>query len=60
MTESIDPSELLIGYNKFIAYRASMIIANKKYRNSAAGKASSFRNHKIWCDNHKDDLEYKK
>ena len=60
MTESVDISEIIIGYDKFLAMRARQKVANQKYRSTDYGKKKTNEMHKIWCDKRKDDLEYKK
>jgi hypothetical protein len=60
MTEFADATEMLIGYTKFLAVRAGMSLANRKYRATEHGKEKTRIMHRLWCENHKDDLEYKK
>jgi HEPN domain-containing protein len=60
MTESIEHTELLKIYNKFIKMRESMAIANEKYRNSDNGKEKMKMLHKRWFQEHKNNPEYKK
>ena len=56
----IDPVEMLIGYNKFMAIRVRQSVANKRYRATEHGKAKTNEMHRLWCDKKKDDIEYRK
>ena len=61
MTEqTINPEELLLGYQKFVALRIRQAVANKKYRETENGKIKTYEMHRVWVDKHKDDVEYKK
>ena len=60
MTELIDNTEILLGYNKFLELRMRQAIANRKYRASDHGKIKTLEMHRAWIETKKDDMEYKK
>jgi hypothetical protein len=60
MSENTDPTEILLGYNKFLELRKKQAIANKKYRATDHGKVKTIEMHRAWILTKKDDIEYKR
>ena len=60
MTEKLDPDLVISCYNKFVAIRIKMAVANKKYRDTQHGKEKTRIIRNQWIENHKDDDEYRK
>ena len=53
MTELINNTEILLGYNKFIELRMKQAIANKKYRATEHGKIKTIEMHRAWIETKK-------
>jgi hypothetical protein len=58
MTDSVDPIQMKIIYDKFIALRLRQKEANLKYRLTEHGKAKTNQMHRNWVAKKKNDLEY--
>ena len=59
MTELIDGNLLLSYYNKFVAIRDKMAVANKKHRETENGKEKTKILRNKWIDTHKNDDIYR-
>jgi REP element-mobilizing transposase RayT len=58
MTELVSPSEMQIGYEKFLQLRERQKQANTKYRSTEKGKIKTNEMHRIWTSKKRDDVEY--
>jgi hypothetical protein len=58
MTELVSPSEMQIGYEKFLLLRERQKIANTKYRSTDKGRIKTNQMHCNWVTTKKGDAEY--
>jgi hypothetical protein len=58
MTELVSPSEMQIGYEKFLLLRERQKQANTKYRSTDKGRIKTNEMHRKWTSKKRDDTEY--
>jgi hypothetical protein len=59
MTEVVSPSEMQMGYSKYLLLRERQKQANTKYRSTEKGKIKTNEMHRNWVATKKGDVEYK-